>query len=345
MTHALESPSTSPATGWPGRRARPVSRVRTLARYAARRLLAAVLTLWGLSAAVFALVQLLPGDLGRSILGQYASDEDVARLNASLGVDRPFFVRYGDWLGHFLVGDWGMSQKLGVPARDVVVERMGHSLVLAFAALLVVVPLAVTAGAWAGLRRGRLVDRVVSIGGVSLMAIPEFVSGVFLLVLFGVYLKWFPVQSQVPSLNPAEIVHQLTLPVIPLCLILFGYIARMMRASTIEVMESNYTRTAQVKGLSMREVFRRHAFRNAILPTITVIAGQSGYLIGGLVIVETLFSYPGIGNFAYESARFNDVEPLTASVVLIGAVVLVLNLVGDVLSAALNPRVDVKGKS
>lgn len=327
------------------RRRRPVSRARVLTRYALRRLLAAFVTLWGLSVAVFALVQLLPGDLGRSILGQYASDEDVARLNSSLGVDRPFFIRYGDWLAHFVAGDWGMSQKLGVPAREVVLERMGHSMILAVAALLLVVPLAVAAGAWAGLRRGRLVDRVVSIGGVSLMAIPEFVSGVFLLVVFSVYLKWFPVQSQVPTLNPVDIVRQLTLPVIPLCLILFGYIARMMRASTIEVMESNYTRTAQIKGLSMREVFSRHVLRNAILPTITVIAGQSGYLIGGLVIVETLFSYPGIGNFAYESARFNDVEPLTASVVLIGAAVLVLNLAGDLLSAAWNPRVDVGGKS
>ncbi|WP_190815835.1 ABC transporter permease [Saccharopolyspora pogona] len=310
-----------------------------IGRFVLRRLLAAVLTLAGLSVAVFALVQLLPGNLGRSILGQYASEEQVAALNASLGVDRPFFTRYFDWLAGFLSGDWGMSQRLAVPARDIVLERLSHSVVLAAAALVVVVPLAIAAGAYAALCRGRFIDRTISILGVSLMAIPEFVSGVLLLVVFGVYLRWFPVQSSVPSWNPADIVQQLALPVIPLCFILFGYIARMMRATTIDVLDQNYTRTATLKGISMRQVFFRHVLRNAILPTITVIAGQAGYLIGGLVIVETLFSYPGIGNFAYESAKFHDVAPLNDSVVVIGATVLVINLLGDVLSAWLNPRI------
>ncbi|GAA2712896.1 ABC transporter permease [Micromonospora olivasterospora] len=326
-------------------RAHTPRRVRShgLLRFVFRRAVAAVLTLWGLSIAIFALVQLLPGDLGRSILGPYASDAEVARLNQDLGVDRPFWARYADWLSGFVTGDWGLSLRLGAPARDVILDRLANSLILAFAALLVVVPLAVAAGAWAALRQGRLVDRAVSICGVALMAIPEFVSGVFLLVIFGVYLDWFPVQSTVPTLSPVDIIRQLTLPVIPLCFILFGYIARMMRASTIDVLDRPYTRTARLKGLNMREVFVRHVFRNAVLPTITVIAGQAGYLIGGLVIVETLFTYPGIGNFAYESARFNDVEPLTTSVVIIGAAVLVLNLLGDIVAALLNPRAIVGG--
>ncbi|WP_199730488.1 ABC transporter permease [Amycolatopsis panacis] len=324
----------------------PAARIRerkrpsqNLGRFVLRRLLAALLTLFGLSVAVFALVQLLPGNLGRSILGQYATDQQVAALNASLGVDRPFVTRYFDWLSGFLTGNWGMSQRLGVPAREIVLERLAHSIVLAVAALVVVVPVAIAAGAFAALRRGRFADRTISILGVSLMAIPEFVSGVLLLVIFGVYLKWFPVQSAVPSWNPVDIVHQLALPVIPLCFILFGYIARMMRATTIDVLDQNYTRTATLKGMPMRQVFFRHVLRNAILPAITVIAGQAGYLVGGLVIVETLFSYPGIGNFAYESAKFHDVQPLTDSVVLIGATVLVINLIGDVLAVWVNPRI------
>lgn len=316
---------------------------RGLGRYTITRIGAALLTLLGLSILVFALVQLLPGDLGRSILGQYATNEQVQQLNESLGVNRPFATRYLDWLGGFLTGDWGTSQRLGLPAREAIVERLSNSLILAVATLIIVVPVAVGAGLYAAIRRGKFADRAISIAGVSLMAIPEFVSGVLLLVIFGVYLQWFPVQSRVPSWDPLDIVRQLTLPVIPLCFILFGYVARMMRATAIDVLETNYVRTAFLKGLSFRQIMRRHVVRNAILPTITVIAGQAGYLIGGLVIVETLFSYPGIGNFAYESAKYHDVAPLTDCVVIIGAVVLIFNLIGDITTASLNPRLSKGG--
>lgn len=337
MTRAPVSTSATPAgtsQRKPRRGARPA-----MLTFLVKRIGAMLLTVLGLSMAVFALVQLLPGDLARSVLGQYATDDQIAAFNDRLGVDRPFFERYLDWLVGFVTGNWGVSERMGIPAREVILERLGNSVILAVAALVVVVPLAVAAGAYAASRRGSFADRAISVSGVSLMAIPEFVSGVLLLVVFGVYLRWLPVQSTVPTLDPVDIVRQLTLPVIPLCLILFGYIARMMRATTMDVLDTDYVRTATVKGIPPRQLFWRHVMRNAILPTLTVIAGQAGYLIGGLVIVETLFSYPGIGNFAYESAKYHDVEPLTGSVVLIGVTVLMFNFIGDLATVWLNPRV------
>ncbi|WP_432991928.1 ABC transporter permease [Dactylosporangium sp. CA-233914] len=318
---------------------RRTHRFRPLVRYTVKRLLTTIITLFAISVATLSMLQLLPGDVGRSILGQYATDEQVAQLNHQLGTDRPALSQYVTWLTNFLQGDWGESLQLGGAVRPLILERLTNSLLLAVAALVVVVPLSLAAGTLAALHRERLIDRVISLLGVSLLAIPEFVSGVVLLVIFGVNLGWFPTQSHVPSGDPIDILRQFTLPVIPLCLILFGYIARMMRASMIEVLDQHYTRTAVLKGLPLSAVIRRHVLRNSLLPVITVITGQVGYLVGGLVIVETLFSYPGIGNLAYQAAKFHDVNVLEASVLMVGAAVLAANFLGDILIAVLNPRV------
>ncbi|RJG40469.1 ABC transporter permease [Mesorhizobium sp. DCY119] len=290
-----------------------------------------------LSIAVFSLVQLVPGDLAATILGPYATSEQLAALNKSLGTDQPPLYRYLTWLSGFLRGDWGQSMLLGVPVFPLVMGHLTNSLLMAFSAILAVVPVSIAAGMLAAVHQGKLIDRIISVSGLVLLGIPEFVSGVILLVLFGVYLKWFPVQSQVPT-SIFDFFYYLTLPVLPLVLLLFGYFSRMMRSSTIEVLESNYVRSAVLKGLSTREVLFNHVFRNAALPTISVVTGQAGYLIGGLVIIETLFSYPGIGNLAYQAAQGHDVEVLTASVVVIATVVMMVTFVGDVLMIWLNPR-------
>jgi peptide/nickel transport system permease protein len=283
--------------------------------------------------------EVLPGDVGRTILGPYASNEQVERLNHELGNDRPLLVRYGEWIGGFVTGDWGESQLLNTPVRPLVSERLKNSLILGGFALLLIVPLSIGLGVLAALHYGKFLDRLISVTGLSLIALPEFVAGVILLVVFAVKLGWFPVSSNVPSANPVDVFQQLLLPSIPLMLVLFGYISRMARAGTVESLHSNYVRTAILKGLPRRQVIARHVLRNALLPTISVVSVQVGYLVGGLVVIETLFSYPGIGKLVLDSAVGHDLPVLEATVLTVAVLYMVSNLVADVLYAVLNPRI------
>ena len=298
-----------------------------------------LVTLVLVSMIVFAVAEVLPGDVGRTILGPYASNEQVERLNHELGNDRPLPVRYGDWVSGFITGDWGESALLNRPVRPLVLDRLGNSLVLGLFALVLIVPLSVGFGVLAALHHGKALDRVISVTGLSLIALPEFVTGIILLVVFAVKLGWFPVSSAVPSANPVDVVRQLLLPAIPLMFVLFGYIARMARAGTIEALQSNYTRTAVLKGLPQRTVVWRHVMRNAILPTISVVSVQVGYLVGGLVVIETLFSYPGIGELVLDSAQGHDLPVLQATVLIVAVIYMASILVADVLHGVLNPRI------
>jgi peptide/nickel transport system permease protein len=304
-----------------------------------KRLGLALITLVLVSLAVFGVAEVLPGDVGRTILGPYASNEQVERLNHELGNDRPLLVRYGEWIGGFVTGDWGESQLLNTPVRPLVSERLKNSLILGGFALLLIVPLSIGLGVLAALHYGKFLDRLISVTGLSLIALPEFVAGVILLVVFAVKLGWFPVSSNVPSANPVDVFQQLLLPSIPLMLVLFGYISRMARAGTVESLHSNYVRTAILKGLPRRQVIARHVLRNALLPTISVVSVQVGYLVGGLVVIETLFSYPGIGKLVLDSAVGHDLPVLEATVLTVAVLYMVSNLVADVLYAVLNPRI------
>jgi peptide/nickel transport system permease protein len=308
-------------------------------RYFLKRLGLALITLVLVSLAVFGVAEVLPGDVGRTILGPYASNEQVERLNHELGNDRPLLVRYGEWIGGFVTGDWGESQLLNTPVRPLVSERLKNSLILGGFALLLIVPLSIGLGVLAALHYGKFLDRLISVTGLSLIALPEFVAGVILLVVFAVKLGWFPVSSNVPSANPVDVFQQLLLPSIPLMLVLFGYISRMARAGTVESLHSNYVRTAILKGLPRRQVIARHVLRNALLPTISVVSVQVGYLVGGLVVIETLFSYPGIGKLVLDSAVGHDLPVLEATVLTVALLYMVSNLVADVLYAVLNPRI------
>jgi peptide/nickel transport system permease protein len=299
----------------------------------------ALVTLVLVSIIVFAVAEILPGDVGRTILGPFASNEQVARLNHELGNDRALPVRYGDWVSGFVTGDWGRSALLNTPVRPLVLDRLGNSLVLGLFALVLIVPVSIAFGVLAALHHGKALDRFISVSGLSLIALPEFVAGVILLVVFAVKLGWFPVSSHVPSLNPVDVFRQLLLPSIPLMLVLFGYISRMARAGTIEALLSNYTRTAVLKGLPRRTVIWRHILRNALLPTISVVSVQVGYLVGGLVVIETLFSYPGIGKLVLDSAVGHDIPVLEATVLMVAVLYMVSNFVADVLYGVLNPRV------
>jgi peptide/nickel transport system permease protein len=299
-----------------------------------------VITLVLLSMIVFAAAQLLPGDIARNILGNLASQHDVDALNHQLGVDRPIYTQYGDWIWHFVQGNLGNSLEYHVSVSSLLGPALVNSLKLATLAFVLVVPLSLIGGVIAALRRGRFTDRAITLTSVSLTAIPEFVSAIVLIIVFGVVLKWLPVNAQFPpEAGFFDQIRYLLLPALALVMVLFGYIARMARAGTIEALESDYARTAYLKGLSTATVVRRHVLRNALLPTIAVIATQTGYLLGGILVIERLFNYNGIGLRIYTAAVNKDFTMLQSSVLIVGIVFLVATLIADLLYSLLNPRI------
>ena len=307
--------------------------------YLLRRVGLALITLWLLSVIVFFAGQVLPGDPGRAILGNLATPGAVAVLDHQLGVDRPLLVQYWSWVTGLLHGDLGLSYQFRSPVAPFVSAAVVNSVKLAGLAFIVVVPLGILGGVIAALNVGRGIDRVISVTGLSAATVPEFVSGIVVIVIFGVELKWFPVSASAGAgAPPLTQLDHLILPAIPLILVLFGYIARMARAGTIDALESDYARTATLKGLSRPVVIRRHILRNSLLPTITVIATQTGYLIGGLVVVEVLFNYQGIGKLIFQAANAKDFPMLEAGVLTIGIVYMIATLIADVLYTLLNPR-------
>jgi peptide/nickel transport system permease protein len=310
-----------------------------MSRYILKRLGLTVITLVIVSVVVFTASQLLPGDVGRTILGPYASQQQVDALDHSLGTDKPLPERYWNWATDFVRGDWGVSPVQNVDVRPLVLHRLKNSLILGAFALVLIVPFSIFMGVVAALNYGKTLDRVVSITGLSFIALPEFVVGVILIVVFAVQLGWFPTSSQVPGTDPVDWFRQLLLPALPLGFVLFGYISRMARAGTVDALQSNYVRTAILKGLPRRYVVWRHVVRNSMLPTITVVSAQVGYLVGGLVIVETLFAYPGIGQLILESATGHDLQTLEAGVLMMAIIYCVANLIADITYGLLNPRV------
>jgi peptide/nickel transport system permease protein len=217
---------------------------------------------------------------------------------------------------------------------------LGNSSKLAVLAFVVVVPLSILGGVIAALKRGTLIDRSITVFGLSATVIPEFVSGIVMIVLFAITLRWLPGGAQAPAGSGFfQQVRFLILPAIPLVLVLFGYIARITRAGMIDALDSDYTRTAILKGLPRRVVIRRHVLRNALLPTIAVVATQVGYLFGGLVAVEVLFNYQGVGRLIFDAAQKADLPLLAGGVLVIGVIYQVATLIADMLYGALNPRI------
>ncbi len=309
-------------------------------RFTLRRIGLALISLWLLTMLVFIGTQLLPGDVGRRILGPFATEEAVAELNARLGTDRGLVVQYADYFTDLLQGDMGTSVAFARPVRDMVWNALKNSAKLAAVAFVLVVPLSVFGGIVAGLKRGTYVDRTITITGLSMTVIPEFVSGIVLILIFAVNLNWLPGGAAAPEgASFLTQLRHLILPALPLVLVLFGYIARITRSSVIEALDADYTRTAFLKGLPRRTVIRKHVLRNALLPTIAVVATQVGYLIGGLVVVEVLFTYQGIGRLIFVAAQQADFPLLAGGVLVVGVAFQVASLLADVLYGLLNPRV------
>jgi len=311
-----------------------------MGRFLLTRLGLAVITLFLLSVFVFLGANLLPGNVARRKLGNLADQSAVDQLNHQLGTDKPILVQYWNWITGLLHGDLGTSLSYQLPVSQLIGPALTNSVKLAAFAFVMVVPLAIVGGVVAAMKRDRLTDRIITVGGLSLAVVPEFVTGIMLILVFGLWLGLFPVSANAP--DGSDILTQLKylfLPALTLVIVLFGYISRITRAGTIESLDADYTRTAMLKGLPRRTVVRRHVLRNSLLPTIAVIATQTGYLIGGLVVIETLFNYPGMGRLIFTAANDKDFPLLAASVLIVGIVFLVATLLADIAYSLLNPRI------
>ncbi len=303
-----------------------------------------LITLLILSLIVFMSAQVLPGDPARAILGPLASPSAVKALAHQLGTDKSVFSQYLTWIGHFVTGNPGTSYQYQAAIGPLLTKALGNSLKLAAVAFVMVVPLGILGGVIAALNVGRPIDRVISVVGLSATVIPEVVSGIILILIFGIALNVLPISAtSPPGAGIGTQIYHLLMPAIPLTLILFGYIQQMARAGTVEALASDYARTATLKGLPRGVMIRRHILRNSLLPTITVIATQTGYLIGGLVLVETLFHYQGIGSLIYNAANSKDFPMLEAGVLVIGIVYMLATLIADILYSLLNPRIRYRG--
>jgi peptide/nickel transport system permease protein len=300
----------------------------------------AIITLFILSLIVFFAAQVLPGDPARAILGPLASESSVKTLAHRLGTDKPVIEQYGTWISGVVHGDLGTSHQYNAPIGPLLISALENSLKLAALAFVLVVPLGIFGGVYAALNQGKPMDRILSVVGLSATVIPEVVSGIVLILVFAIWLNVLPLSASVPpGAGIGDTIYHLILPAIPLTLILFGYIAQMARAGTVEALASDYARTATLKGLPRGVMIRRHILRNSLLPTITVVATQTGYLIGGLVLVEYLFHYQGIGSLIYNAANSKDFPMLEAGILVIGVVYMVATLIADILYSLLNPRI------
>ncbi|NDJ60011.1 MAG: ABC transporter permease [Chloroflexi bacterium] len=312
-----------------------------MARYLLRRIVLLLITLLITSVVIFALTQLLPGDVARLILGREAQPQALEDLRLELGLNDPIPMQYVNWLSGFVTGDWGTSFTSGnPPIRPLVLERVGNSLLLAFYALAISIPLAIFLGVLAGLNENKWIDNVISVVSLSVVGLPEFVTGLVLINVFALGLGWFPASATAPAdATFGEMLSQLTLPAITATFVLLAYVVRMTRAGMIDELKKPYVRTVTLKGLPRRQVIVKHVLRNALLPTITVIAISFGWLIGGLIVIENVFSYPGLGRLLTAAVERKDIPLLQASVMVIVFFFALANLIADLLYALLNPRI------
>jgi ABC-type dipeptide/oligopeptide/nickel transport systems, permease components len=289
---------------------------------------------------IFAATQVLPGDVAGMVLGRFATEEAKANLRTELGLDRPLVEQYTGWLSGFVRGDWGTSMSANVPVFDLTMGRLRNSAMLAGVAFLMYVPLGIILGLIAALRRNTWLDQVISVGSLAFIGLPEFVTAVILIAVFALKLHWFPSSSAIdPGAGFAEALPRLILPALTVSLTSLAYIVRMTRSSTVEVLRMDYVRTAYLKGLTPRRVVGTHVLRNALLPTVTVVAIGIGWLVGGLIVTESVFGYPGLGRLVLFGIQRQDLPLIQATTMLIVVIFSASNLVADILYAYLNPRI------
>ncbi|TDJ20444.1 MAG: ABC transporter permease [Gammaproteobacteria bacterium] len=299
-----------------------------------------VLTMLVISILVFSIAEVVPIDPARSALGRYASQHKVDELREKMGLDRPVVVRYADWITSALQGDFGESIHFRRPVGDLIAVRLGRSLVLAALGFAFMIPIGLALGCIAGIAEGKLLDRIISLTGSLFVSVPPFASGIFLIVVFSLWLGWLPGTSiPDPDASFLESFPKLILPMLALSFDEIGYLTRFTRVSMAEVMDSDYIRTAMLKGLSRRKVIWRHALRNALIAPFTAIMLHVNWLIGGVVVVEVLFNYPGLGRLLLDAALRNDIILLEGGTLVLTFVAVSSQVIGDIGIYLMNPRI------
>jgi len=315
-------------------------------RFLLRRVLLGLLTLLLVSVVVFAATQALPGNAARAILGRNATPARLAALTRQLHLDQPVVTQYFHWLGGLLSGNLGTSAATQQPVTQLLSGRIANSAFLVFVSAIIALPLSILLGVIMAVRRDRAADHVLSMVTLSLAALPEFVIGIGLVLLFATNLSHaFPAVSIIPPGEHAwNVPNAVVLPAATLILAVTPYISRIMRGSMVEVLESDYVTMARLKGLSNRTVIWRHAVPNAIVPAIQVSALQLAYMAGGVVVVEYVFSFPGIGASLVDAVGNRDVPVVQALTIIIAAVYVVVNLIADLTTILVTPRLRTAGR-
>jgi peptide/nickel transport system permease protein len=307
-------------------------------RYIGKQLLNVVITLFLASAIVYSLCELTPGSVARKILGPYATEEQVEVLSDKLGLDRPAYIRYFEYVGRVVRLDFGESTLYHQPVAKIMGDRIANTAILAFFCALVIVPLSIVFGMLAGAKERGAIDRGILVFSSISASIPEFAMGVFLVGIFTIWLGVLPGTAPLSSDPVWPLWSQLVLPVAVVSLYVTGYLVAMVRESAIHVIHQNHVRTAVLKGMSMGAVVRRHVLRNAIIRPFPVILLQINYLISGLVVVETLFSYPGFGRLMLEAALNKDIAMVEAGTLFAVVVAVATQLAGDAAYLLLDPK-------
>lgn len=308
-------------------------------RFIANRLVSMAVTMLAISMMVFFIAEVVPVDPARNALGRWATEEAVQDLRDKMGLDRPALVRYADWITGIFWGDFGMSIHYQRPVGQLIAVRLMRSLALAALGFAFMIPTGLLLGSMAGINEGKPIDRMLSVMGGIFVSIPTFASGIFMIVIFALWLGWLPGASiPDPEDSVGEFLIKLALPILALALDEIGYLTRLMRVSTAEVMDSDYVRTATLKGVPRMKVIRRHAFRNAMIAPFTAIMLHVNWLIGGVVVVEVLFNYPGLGSLLLEAAMRNDYILLMGGTLVLTFVAVATQAVADIGVYLLNPR-------
>ncbi len=297
-------------------------------------------TLFLVSLIVFAITQVLPADAAVMLLGENATAEALAAVREKLGLNASVWVQYSRWLANVLQGDFGISMRNSQPVGPAMFAALGRSLLLALLAITLMLVLAVPLGIIAAIRRGKTADLAVSVTSYVGVSLPEFVTATLLILVFSDWLQWLPATGYVPlGENVADGLLHLVLPVLTVSIILIAHVSRMVRSELVDVLHSDYVRAARLKGLSARSVLFKHALRNALLPTITIVALDVGYLLGGVIVVEEIFALPGIGRQLIVAVQSRDLPSIQAGALIMASTYAVANFLADMAYAWLDKRI------
>jgi peptide/nickel transport system permease protein len=312
--------------------------------YIVRRLVMMIPVLLGISVIVFFIMALIPGDPAQAILGAYATAENLADLRHALGLDKPIAQQYLIWLGNLLQGDFGRSYTLNRPVIDEVLDRLGPTLLLAGASLLLCSLFGLVSGVITAVKQYGWQDKVFTLLALLGISTPSFWLGLILILLFAVKLAWFPVSGMYAIYGGGDLpdlLHHLFLPALTLAAVATGVVARLTRSSMLEVLRQDYIRTARAKGLTEGTVIWRHAFKNALVNIVPVIGIQAGFVLGGAVYIETVFQWPGIGRMLVTAITTRDILLVQGGVLVVAACYVVFNLLADVFQNLLDPRITI----